>query len=105
LNGNAKVLFHNIDSDPLIHLMVIEAAKRNILKTFLSKRGVPTLIQYPHPVHKVKAFSHLNHGKRTYPRAEHLAKSVLSLPFHSALSVNHINYIVESIREFYEKGI
>ncbi|MBI1863456.1 aminotransferase class V-fold PLP-dependent enzyme [Candidatus Microgenomates bacterium] len=103
LNGRGpRLLYHEDDSDPLIHLLVIDAPRRNALQKYLNEQGIPTHIQYPHPVHKVGAFSHLESQSPQLIQAELLTKRILSLPFHSTLSKNHIHFIVERIAKFYE---
>ncbi|KKR71954.1 MAG: pleiotropic regulatory protein [Microgenomates group bacterium GW2011_GWC1_41_8] len=88
-------------SDPMPHLFVIRAAKRNKLKQYLQKKCIPTLIHYPYPIHKVRAFQTSIYTKRNFPAAERFSKEILSLPFHEYLAENDIEYIVKSIKAFY----
>lgn len=90
------------ESSPVIHLMTISVKKREFLRAFLDKKKIPTMIHYPYPIHLLPAFSFLKCKKGAFPRAEKLSKKIISLPFHSFLSTTDIDYIVLTIKEFYE---
>lgn len=98
-----RVLTSHPKSNPVAHLFVIEAKRRNSLQQFLAKRHIPTSIHYPTPIHLLPAFSHLGFKKGDFPVAENLAKNILSLPFHPYLSYKQIDTIVDTIEEFYFK--
>lgn len=88
-------------SSPVVHLFVIAASKRDQLRCFLVKRGIPTAIHYPKPVHLIKAFSHLKLKKGDFPQAEKLSRQILSLPFSPYITRAEIDYIVENMKRFY----
>ena len=90
------------DSSPALHLFVVECEKRDKLKAYLSKKNIETHIHYPEPVHLLKAFAHLKYKERSFPKAEYLSRRILSLPFHSYLTQEEIDYIAKSIKEFYD---
>ena len=50
------------------------------------KKGIPTVIYYANCLHKQKAFSYLD-GQKSFPIAEKLAESVLSLPMHGYMDI------------------
>ncbi len=96
-----RIVYNNKDSDPALHLLVIEAKNRDKLREYLSNKGIETHIHYPYPVHLVQAFSFLGYKRGSFPMAERLSKNMLTLPFHPYLSKKQIEYFVESIRNFY----
>ncbi len=98
-----RVLTSDPQSDPVLHLFVIEAKRRDKLMQFLQRRGIPTLIHYPYPIHLLPAFKQLGLTYGDFPTAEGLAKSILSLPFHQYLSKREIDVIVNALKEFYLK--
>lgn len=102
LSPYVRVLVSHPKSDPVPHILVIEAKDRNKLITFLKRRGIPTLIHYPKPIHLVRAFSYLGYKKGDFPMAEFLSDRIVTLPFHQKLSERTLNYICESIKEFYK---
>lgn len=98
-----RVLVSHPKSDPVPHLLVIEAEDRNKLRSFLKRKKIPTLIHYPTPVHLVKAFSGFSYGEGDFPMAERLSKKILSLPFHQHLTISQVSYIAGCIINFYRK--
>ncbi len=97
-----RLLESDPDSTPLPHLLVIEAEKRDQLKEYLRKNGIETHIHYPYPIHLVAAFNFLKYKQGDFPVAERLSKNVLSLPFHSYLTKKQVDFIVKSLKEFYD---
>jgi dTDP-4-amino-4,6-dideoxygalactose transaminase len=73
---------------------------RDALVAYLKSRGIPTAVHYPIPLHLQKAFVHLGKGEGEYPFSETVASEILSLPMHTELDEEQIEYIVRAIREF-----
>ncbi len=82
------------------HLFVIKSPKRNQLMEYLENRNIQTLIHYPVPVTRQKAFQWQK--DEGFPESEKFANSILSLPIYPELHVRNINYIIEAINEFEE---
>jgi len=80
------------------HLFVIRTTKRDKLQKYLSSKGIQTLIHYPIPLHKQKAYTELNHF--SLPIAEKMSKEILSLPISPVLSNEEVKYIVQTINKF-----
>lgn len=85
------------------HLYVIKTKKRNELQTYLNKRGIGTGIHYPFPLHLTKAYSYLGYKEGDFPVAEKLANEILSLPMYPELTENQIDYVCDTISEFFRK--
>jgi dTDP-4-amino-4,6-dideoxygalactose transaminase len=83
------------------HLFVIRARRRDDLKAFLEQKGIGTGLHYPIPLHLQKAFQHLGYKKGDFPVAEKAADEILSLPMYPELTDQQIEYVCDSIREFY----
>lgn len=75
--------------------------KRNELQEFLLTRRIPTMIYYPAPLHLQEAYQYLGYQKGDFPVAEELSEQVLSLPMHTELTNDQLDYIVSSIRLFF----
>jgi dTDP-4-amino-4,6-dideoxygalactose transaminase len=71
---------------PVWHLFVVGHARREALQEHLSAAGISTLIHYPLPPHLQTAYASLGHGRGAFPRAERMAREVLSLPIGPHLS-------------------
>jgi dTDP-4-amino-4,6-dideoxygalactose transaminase len=80
------------------HLFVIRCRERNRLQKYLLDKGIQTLIHYPIPPHKQKAYSYLN--DQSYPITERIHNEVLSLPISPVITENEIDIICEAINEF-----
>lgn len=73
--------------------------ERDGLQAFLKASNIPTMVYYPIPMHKQKAFE----GLKIYqecPVTERLCKTVLSLPMHPYLENIDSDYIIKKIKEF-----
>lgn len=85
------------------HLFVIESNKRNALQAYLLKHGIKAQIHYPVPIHLQKCYKHLGFKTGSFPVAEKLAKTILSLPIYAELTEKEILYIAQKVNAFYEK--
>lgn len=82
---------------------VISVERRDELKSHLAERGVGTEIYYPVPMHLQECFKDLDHAEGDFPVCEAAAKSTLALPIYPELSDSQQAYVVESIKEFYQR--
>jgi UDP-2-acetamido-2-deoxy-ribo-hexuluronate aminotransferase len=78
----------------------LEGINREALQKHLELKGIPAMIYYPFPVHLQQAFKYLGYHEGDFPVTEKLCKSVLSLPMHTELDEEQVNYIAGSIVEF-----
>lgn len=62
--------------------------------------GVPVMIYYPVPLHLQKAFAHLGYEKGDFPVAESLCDCVVSLPMHTELDEEQLQFITENFLKF-----
>lgn len=74
--------------------------KRDGLKSYLSSKGIPSMIYYPLPVHVQEAFKELVRVPEPLTVAPELCNSVLSLPIHTELKQSEQEYIIQSIKEY-----
>jgi len=102
LKENVITPYLNPKCTHVYHLYVIKTDKRDGLMEFLQQKGIGTAIHYPIPPHLQKAYSHLNFKKGDFPIAEKLANQSLSLPIYPGLSNDNVNYICDSIKEFFK---
>jgi len=70
---------------PCWHLFVVRSKNRNMLQQSLKEYNIQTLIHYPIPPHKQKAYSDLNFSLKL-PISEKLSNEVLSLPIGTHLT-------------------
>ena len=82
---------------PSCHNYVIKTSQRNKLNEFLAKKGISTGVHYiPNNLYKMyKSF------KGQTPIAHRVWKNILTLPLYPDLKSNEVDYIIQSIKEFY----
>lgn len=73
---------------------------RDALKKYLESKGVPTMIYYHIPLHLQRAYRQESFGEGSFPVAEHLSKSVLSLPIHTEMTEEELSYICNAIKNY-----
>lgn len=81
------------------YTLLVKNGQRDALQTYLQQKGVPTMIYYPVPLYEQDAFRPFTDLKHL-PVTEQLCKEVLSLPIHTELDSEQLNYIVESVKSF-----
>lgn len=90
----------NILSGHVWHLFVIRSTKRDQLQSYLTAKGIQSLIHYPIPPHKQLAYSELN--SVSLPITEKIHAEVLSLPISPVLKNEEAVIVVEEINKFNE---
>ncbi len=69
---------------------------RNELKKYLERKGIPTMIYYPIPLHKQIAYSQ----NISMPITEELCNKVISLPMGTEMNQEQIDFIIQNITAF-----
>ena len=87
-------------TEPIWHIFPVRHLKRDGLQKYLKDKGVDTLIHYPVPPHLSGAYAELGIPRGTFPIAEKIASSELSLPMGPHLSLDDVEYITSIIREY-----
>jgi dTDP-4-amino-4,6-dideoxygalactose transaminase len=80
------------------HLFVIRSYQRNKLQDFLKVNDIETIIHYPIPPYKQKAYTEYSNIRM--PISDKIHNEVLSLPMYSTLTDFQINKIIEVLNEF-----
>jgi len=73
---------------------------RDELRSYLSENGVPAMVYYPLPLHKQKAYKDSRYDSVDFSNTEALNESVISLPMHTELSDEHLEFITKTVKEF-----
>lgn len=77
----------------------VVGADRDKLREDLAERGIPAMIYYPVPLHQQKAYLDPRYKDGDFPVAERLAACVLSLPMHTELDEEQLEYITSNVLE------
>jgi dTDP-4-amino-4,6-dideoxygalactose transaminase len=90
---NSTHVFHQ-------YTLVLNGVDRNKLREHLASKDIPAMIYYPVPLHLQKAYKDPRYKEGDFPVTEKLCASVLSLPMHTELDEETLNYITSSVLEF-----
>lgn len=80
----------------------IKDGQRDELKDFLKSKDIPTMIYYPIPLYKQKAFRKYNIDGMKLDVTEQLCSEVLSLPIHTEMTKEEIDYITQTVNSFFD---
>ena len=99
--GNEKLLIpgRQAHSTHVFHQYTLRVigADRDKVREGLAERGIPAMIYYPVPLHQQKAYLDPRYKDGDFPVAEKLASCVLSLPMHTELDKEQLEYIVSNV--------
>jgi dTDP-3-amino-3,4,6-trideoxy-alpha-D-glucose transaminase len=85
-------------AEPVWHLYVVRTARRADLIAALDKAGIGSLIHYPIPPHRQQAYADLGWPAGTFPLAETLADTVLSLPMGQHMQPETVDEVADVVR-------
>ncbi|MFC6097039.1 DegT/DnrJ/EryC1/StrS family aminotransferase [Flavobacterium qiangtangense] len=80
-------------------LRIVDADRDGLMQYLLDK-GIPCAIYYPIPLHSQKAYLDSRYKEEDFPVTNQLVKEVISLPMHTELDDEQIQFITDSILEF-----
>jgi dTDP-4-amino-4,6-dideoxygalactose transaminase len=102
LNGikNPKIKLPYIEQQEqhVWHLFVIQVDNRATFQSYLTEKGIQTVIHYPIPPHKQKAYSELN--KLSFPLTEKIHEQILSLPISPVLIDAEVQKIINIVNGY-----
>jgi dTDP-4-amino-4,6-dideoxygalactose transaminase len=91
------------NSTHVYHLYVIRTEKRDLLQQFLFDNGVGTLIHYPIPPFKQNAYRHLGYNDESFPIANKLSLTSLSLPLWPGMTKKNVGDVASLIEKFFKQ--
>ncbi|MCB0777096.1 MAG: DegT/DnrJ/EryC1/StrS family aminotransferase [Chitinophagaceae bacterium] len=75
------------------YTIVLDGVDREGLHAYLAEQQIPSMIYYPVPGHRQKMFEHFNTAETDLPVTDWLTKRVISLPIHTEMDEEQLNYI------------
>lgn len=78
----------------------IRLKERDALKQTLHKKNIPSIIHYPLPLPKQEAFKNDIDPNESFPIANELSKTVLSLPMHGLITEKEIHQVSDAIKKY-----
>lgn len=92
-SGNSTHVYHQ-------YTLRISDGKRDAFKQHLDKHEIPTMIYYPVPLHLQKAYRRDGFGEGSFPVTENLSRTVISLPIHTEMPREQLEFICGVIKNF-----
>ncbi|MGC8749267.1 DegT/DnrJ/EryC1/StrS family aminotransferase [Hydrotalea sp.] len=87
------------------YTLVLNGINRNALNTYLAEQKIPSMIYYPVPGHKQKMFSTFGLPEVNLPVTDWLTERVISLPMHTELDNEQLEYISSHVLKFVNNNI
>ena len=82
--------------------LLVKNGRRNDLRDYLTGEGIPSMIYYPVPLHEQKPFKISKYICGDFSVSSSVSNSILSLPIHTEMNFDQLNFITETIRRFFE---
>lgn len=97
---NDKIMLPQWDfsSNHVFHLFVIRTESRDVLQEYLKQNEIETMIHYPIPPHKQKAFESWNN--LSFSITEKIHNEVLSLPISPILTDDEVIKVVDVLNRY-----
>ena len=101
-NDKLDIPIRSVQSTHVFHqyTLKVKGGLRQALQKYLADKGIPAMIYYPVPLHLQKAYQDERYQQGDFPASEKICKSVLSLPMHTELDLEQLEYITSSVLEF-----
>lgn len=99
---NERVILPTVEVDrvPVWHIFGIRCAERDELEIYLNKKGIGTNKHYPIPIHLQECYKDLGFIEGSYPIAEEISRTELSIPMYYGMTEEEIDYVIDSINGF-----
>ncbi|PIF33465.1 dTDP-4-amino-4,6-dideoxygalactose transaminase [Flavobacterium sp. 9] len=97
-NDKIIVPVWDFSNSHVFHLFVIRTKNREDFQNYLTQNNIQTVIHYPVPPHKQKAFPQWN--TLSFPITEQIHNEVLSLPISPVLTEEEVSFVIEIINKY-----
>jgi UDP-2-acetamido-2-deoxy-ribo-hexuluronate aminotransferase len=85
------------------YTLILEGIDRDGLHKHLAARNVPSMIYYPVPAHRQRMFAGSGGGSFELPVTDWLTERVISLPMHTELDEQQLEFISSAVLEYLNK--
>jgi dTDP-4-amino-4,6-dideoxygalactose transaminase len=93
-SGFSSHIFHQ-------YTLKVHNGRRDDLKKHLSEKHIPSMVYYPGPLHMQEAYQYLGYGENDFPVTTGLCKEVLSIPMHTEMEQEQLDYIIRCVLDFF----
>ena len=82
------------------YTLILEGVDRDGLNGYLATKNIPSMIYYPVPAHRQQMFASFGGSSYHLPATDWLTERVISLPMHTELDEEQLQFISSSVLEF-----
>ncbi len=86
------------DESHVNHLYVVRTDERDHFISYLDNKGIQTIVHYPIPPHKQKAYVEMNSDN--FPISEKIHKTIVSLPSNIHLLQSELDYVISACNAY-----
>jgi dTDP-4-amino-4,6-dideoxygalactose transaminase len=79
---------------------VVRVRERDMLRTFLTERGIGNEVYYPVPFHRQECFAYLHAQDDEFPAANCAGAQSIAIPIYPELTPEQLRCVVDAIAEF-----
>lgn len=97
-NDKIEFPFWDFSNNHVFHLFVIRTKDRNKLQEFLKENEIETMIHYPIPPHKQKAFVEWNN--LSFPITEKIHEEILSIPISPIMTNDEVSKVILILNQY-----
>ena len=90
---NSRHVFHQ-------YTILLQGVDRNSLHDYLAQQNIPSMIYYPVPAHRQQMFAQFGSAGLQLPVTDGLTERVISLPIHTEMDEEQMNYIANGVLNF-----
>ena len=83
-------------------ILLDPSVNRDEFRNFLEKKSVPSMIYYPRPMHRQKAYKYLESPDCHYPVTNDITGRIVSLPIHTEMDNEQLEYISDAIHSYFK---
>lgn len=84
----------------VFHQFTIRHPRRDVLREHLQRQDVGTDLIYPVPLHLQKCYADLGYGAGSFPVAERISTTCVSLPIFPELTDAQVNHVIAAVNAF-----
>lgn len=97
---NPSILLPQIyaEESSVWHVFVIRTKKRDAFQQYLLNQNIQTIIHYPIPPHKQKAYNEMNN--MSFPITEKIHKEIISLPISPVMAEEEVDYVINIVNKW-----
>jgi dTDP-4-amino-4,6-dideoxygalactose transaminase len=82
------------------YTLLLNGIDRSEFQDYLRSKDIPTMVYYPVPFHLQEAYQYLPYKKGDFPVTEDICNRVVSLPMHTEMDEEQLEFIVRHVLKF-----